>query len=98
MYRKVLCDWFLSDGIHPRDRLDAPGSVEEALLACGVLRDGQDYEARQAQEWIYRRRWRYEAEFTLPGEGKRAFLRLTGLSGRWKALVNGAEAASGEAE
>ncbi len=98
MYRKVLCDWFLSDGIHPRVRLDAPGDVEQALLACGVLREGQDYEARQAQEWIYRRRWRYEAEFTLPGGDKRAFLRLTGLNGRWKALVNGAEAASGEAD
>ena len=31
MYRRVLCDWYLSDGIHKPLRLDAPQNVEEAL-------------------------------------------------------------------
>lgn len=98
MVKKVLCDWFLSDGIHPRVRLDAPNCLEEALEGAGVIRHLDDLEARQANEWIYRRTWRYEAEFTLPGQDKRAFLRVTGLNGNWSVLVNGAEAANGEGD
>ena len=98
MVKKVLCDWFLCDGIHPRVRLDAPNCLEEALEGAGVIRRFDDVEARQANEWIYRRTWRYEAEFTLPAQDKRAFLRLTGLNGRWSVLVNEAEAANGEGD
>ena len=95
MYRRVLCDWYLCDGMHPRLRLDAPQNVEEALAEAGVIKGDASYEEHTASEWIYRRAWRYSASFTLPSPEKRAFLRLSGMKGSWRALVNGAHAAEG---
>lgn len=96
MYRRVSCDWFLSDGAHPRIRLDAPQTVEAALLNAGVLHTDADFEARMADEWIFRRVWTYRTEFALPVSGERVFLRLTGLNGHWRVYLNGEEAACGQ--
>ena len=98
MYRRVLCDWYLSDGIHKPLRLDAPQNVEEALSEAGAIPTGASYEEHTFSEWIYRRTWRYKSEFTLPSPEKRAFLRLSGMRGSWRALVNGACAAEGDGD
>ena len=95
MYSKALCEWFLTDGIYPPVRLDAPEYIEDALTEAGVLGVGLDVEERCRNEWIYRRTWRYLTQFTLPDTEKRVFMRLSGLKGRWRVTVNGALAAEG---
>lgn len=89
MYRRLPCDWFLSDGIHKKIRLDAPHTLEDALLEAGVLPRDASYEERQRDEWIFRRTWSYGADFFLNAEGKRVFLRLSGLRGRYGVQLNG---------
>lgn len=96
MYSKALCEWFLTDGIYPPVRLDAPEYIEDALTEAGVLGIGLPVEERCRNEWIYRRTWRYLTQFTLPDTEKRVFMRLSGLKGKWRLTVNGALAAEGE--
>ena len=96
MYRKIHCDWFLSDGIFAPIRLDAPMYVEDALISSGRICAQLTNEEHMAVEWIYRRAWRYETTFALDKGDRRAFLRLSGLKGRWHVLINGAEAAQGD--
>ena len=95
MYHKIHCDWFLSDGIFAPIRLDAPMYVEEALVSAGRIRADMTNEEHMAVEWIYRRVWKYATQFELNGSFERAFLRISSLKGSWRALINGAEAASG---
>ena len=95
MYSKALCEWFLTDGIYPPVRLDAPEYIEDALTEAGVLGIGLPVEERCRNEWIYRRTWRYLTQFTLPDTEKRVFMRLSGLKGKWRIIVNGALAAEG---
>ena len=95
MYTKALCEWYLTDGIYPPVRLDAPEYIEEALTEAGVLAAEPPVEERCRNEWIYRRSWRYLTQFTLPETEKRVFVRLSGLKGRWRLTVNGALAAEG---
>ena len=94
MYRKIHCDWFLSDGIFPAVRLDAPMYVEDALISCERIRAEMTNLEHMAVEWIYRRIWTYSTDFDISGS-ERCFLRLSGLKGSWRALINGAEAARG---
>ena len=95
MFRKIHCDWFLSDGIFAPTRLDAPMYVEDALISCGRIRADMSNPEHMAVEWIYRRVWTYYTDFEIAEEKKRTFLRLSGLKGSWRALINGAEAARG---
>ena len=95
MYVKALCEWFLTDGIYPPVRLDAPENIEDALTEAGVLQAELPLEERCRNEWIYRRTWRYVTQFTLPETEKRVFIRLNRLMGRWRLIVNGALAAEG---
>ena len=95
MFRKIHCDWFLSDGIFAPVRLDAPMFIEDALVSAGRIRADLTNEEHMAVEWIYRREWRYRTEFSLDA-AERTFLRLSGLKGSWRALINGAEAARGK--
>ncbi|MBQ3669242.1 MAG: hypothetical protein II920_08455 [Clostridia bacterium] len=94
MYRKLYCDWFLTDDVFAPVRLDAPMTVEEALTASGRIPAEMSYEEHMKVEWIYRRRWRYFTDFK-PEAAQRMFLRLSGLKGSWQVLLNGAEAARG---
>ena len=96
MYRRIPCEWFLDDGIHPRKRLDAPEKVEQALKTAGVLPWDEGIEQAQASEWIFRRVWTYSALFGLEYGDRRMFLRLTGLHGAWRIYINGALAAQGD--
>ena len=96
MFKRISCDWFLSDGAHPSIRLDAPQPVEDALITAGLLRADEDYLARTGSEWIFRRVWTYSADFSLHGEGERVFLHLSGLNGEWRVKLNGEEAARGK--
>ena len=96
MFRKIHCDWFLSDGIFAPVRLDAPMFIEDALVSAGRIRADLTNEEHMAVEWIYRREWRYRTEFSLDAAAERTFLRLSGLKGSWRALINGAEAARGK--
>ena len=101
MYRKILCVWFLDDSAHAPIRLDAPDFVEEALKCVGFIGDGTMFEERLASEWIYRRRWSYVARFGLLPEGRRVFINVSRLRGRWSIYINNvlcAEGTDGSAE
>lgn len=98
MYRRLPCDWFLSDGIHKKIRLDAPHVIEDALLEAGIIPRDANFEERQRDEWIFRRTWRYSADFLLTEKAERVFLRLTGLNGHYTLLVNGMPVYEGEKE
>lgn len=98
MYRRLPCDWFLSDGIHKKIRLDAPHVIEDALLEAGIIPRDANFEERQRDEWIFRRSWRYSADFMLTEKAERVFLRLTGLMGHYTLLVNGMPVYEGEKE
>ena len=76
MFRKIHCDWFLSDGIFAPVRLDAPMFIEDALVSAGRIRADLTNEEHMAVEWIYRREWRYRTEFSLDA-AERTFLRLS---------------------
>ena len=91
MFRRVPCDWFLTDGIIPRLRLDAPEYVNGALLTAGILNPEGSYWDKLKDEWIYRRKWVYSSEFAVQASEGRRFMRLTGLSGEYKAYLNGEE-------
>ena len=95
MFRKIHCDWFLSDGIFLPTRLDAPMFVEDALVSCGRIRADMTNLEHIAVEWMYRRAWTYFTEFEIPDEKKRTFMRISSLRGNWHVLFNGAEAARG---
>lgn len=98
MYRRLPCDWFLTDGIHPKIRLDAPHTVEDALLEAGILPRDASFEERQKDEWIFRRKWTYCSAFSLPEGFGRVFLRLTGLKGHYRLTLNGEAACEGEGD
>ncbi len=98
MYRRLPCDWFLTDGIHKKIRLDAPHTVEDALLEAGVIAREATCEQRQKDEWIFRRRWTYSASFSLNTEDARVFLHLTGLRGHYTVFLNGEAACEGDGE
>ena len=95
MYRKLYCDWFLTDDVLPPTRLDAPMTVEEALTTSGVIPKDMSCREHLGVEWIYRRHWRYYTDFKPEGKSERLFLRLSGLKGSWQVSVNGAQAARG---
>ncbi len=96
MYRKIICDWFLTEGITPPVRLDSPMYVEEALISAGRIPSETTYEQHTAYEWIYRREWSYITRFATPGGGRRVFLRASGLKGAWQMFINGALACEGK--
>ncbi|MBR3928189.1 MAG: hypothetical protein IKJ65_04210 [Clostridia bacterium] len=92
MFRKIPCDWFLTDGILSDIRLGAPLKVMDALLRAGVVKDDGKLVSRLNREWVFRRSWRYYTFFQAPPyEGARAYLVLDGLSGRCSVFVNGTE-------
>lgn len=97
MKKRLACDWFLSDGILPPVRLEAPGPVREALFSAGVLEAETGFMSEMKNEWIYRRSWRYLGAFDAPGDGRRVILTVDGLAGKWAIQVNGQTAAEGDA-
>lgn len=92
MFRKIPCDWFLTDGILSDIRLGAPLKVMDALLRAGVVKDDGKLISRLNREWVFRRSWRYFTTFKVPAyDGTRAYLALDGLSGRYTVFLNGTE-------
>ena len=99
MLRKIPCDWFLTDGILPDVRLGAPLRVMDALLRAGVVKDDGTLVSRLSREWVFRRSWRYYADFAAPKtEGTRVFLEMDGLFGKYTVLLNGNEIFRGDSE
>ncbi len=92
MFRKIPCDWFLTDGILSDIRLGAPKRVMDALLRAGVVKDDGKLISRLNREWVFRRSWRYYTTFTAPVyDGTRAYLALDGLAGHYTVYLNGTE-------
>ncbi|MBQ5770165.1 MAG: hypothetical protein IIW08_03210 [Clostridia bacterium] len=97
MLRKIACDWFLTDGILPDVRLGAPLRIMDALMRAGVVKDDGQLISRLAREWVFRRSWRYYADFTAPKtEGTRVFLEMDGLYGKYAVRLNGKEIYKGD--
>ncbi len=97
MLKRLNGSWYLTDGILPPVRLDAPACVDQALRGAGILADGESAADLLKNEWIYRREWRYSLapEGGFPADG-RAYLTLFGLHGEWTALLDGRELARGD--
>ncbi len=97
MLKRLNGSWYLTDGILPPVRLDAPACVDQALRGAGILADGESAADLLKNEWIYRREWRYSLapEGGFPADG-RAYLSLFGLHGEWTALLDGRELARGD--
>ncbi len=97
MLKRLNGSWYLTDGILPPVRLDAPARVDQALRGAGILADGESAADLLKNEWIYRREWRYSLapEGGFPADG-RAYLTLFGLHGEWTALLDGRELARGD--
>lgn len=97
MQKRIPCDWFLTDGILPPVRLDAPETVMAALRQAGVVEEKSGLMDELKTEWVYRRTWRYYAAFTgaQAENGRRCFLSADGLFGQWCFKLNGAMIAAG---
>ncbi|MBQ1257157.1 MAG: hypothetical protein IIW08_05350 [Clostridia bacterium] len=99
MFRKIPCDWFLTDGILSDIRLGAPLKVMDALLRAGVVKDDGKLVSRLNREWVFRRSWRYLTTFQAPAyEGVRTFLVLDGLTGRYTIYLNGTQLKTGDSD
>lgn len=99
MLRKIPCDWFLTDGILPDVRLGAPARIMDALMRAGVVKDDGTLISRLSREWVFRRSWRYYADFSAPKtEGTRVFLEMDGLFGKYTVRLNDKEIYKGDSE
>jgi len=72
-----------------------PGSVQDDLLAAGLLPDWHVAQNSLQCEWVEHRHWEYATKVELPADwsGKKAILHAEGLDYAGYVLVDGAEVA-----